>query len=52
MGRIQLGMKITNAEATSIESFLKALDGRKPKIDVPMLPASTKTTPQPNLENL
>jgi len=49
MGRIQLGTKITDEEAASIEEFLKALDGRKPDISVPMLPASTASTPKPNL---
>jgi len=49
MGRIQLGLKITNTEATEIESFLKALDGRKGHIMLPMLPASTATTPKPDL---
>lgn len=49
MGRIQLGAEITDAEATSIEEFLKALDGRKPALTLPMLPASTATTPQPDM---
>ncbi len=49
MGRIQLGVKITKSEAASIETFLKTLDGRKPHMLVPMLPASTSTTPKPNL---
>ena len=49
MGRIQLGMEISDKEATSIETFLKALDGRKPQVIYPILPASTQTTPKPNL---
>ena len=49
MGRIQLGTKITNNEATSIETFLKALDGRKPALIMPILPASTDKTPQPDI---
>jgi len=49
MGRIQLGVKINKTEATEIESFLKALDGRKGHVILPMLPASTATTPKPNL---
>ena len=49
MGRIQLGNKITDKEATSIETFLKALDGRKPEIVYPVLPASTEKTPKPSL---
>jgi cytochrome c peroxidase len=46
MGRIQLGTTLTNAETASIETFLKALDGRKPQIAYPMLPASNATTPK------
>ena len=49
MGRIQLGVKINKTEATEIETFLKALDGRKGHVILPMLPASTATTPKPNL---
>lgn len=48
MGRIQLGMKISDKEASSIVTFLKALDGRKPEIIYPNLPASTENTPRPN----
>ena len=49
MGRIQLGTKITDKEASSIEEFLKALDGRKTDIVVPQLPASTNKTPKPSM---
>jgi cytochrome c peroxidase len=49
MGRIQLGASITDKEASSIEEFLKALDGRKPALTMPMLPASTKDTPKPDM---
>ena len=49
MGRIQLGKKINDKDAKSIESFLKTLDGRKPEIVFPMLPASSNKTPQPDL---
>lgn len=49
MGRIQLGVKITDKEAASIETFLKALDGRKPALIMPILPASTDKTPQPDI---
>jgi len=47
MGRIQLGVAVSDKDAASIETFLKALEGRKPKIGFPMLPASTATTPKP-----
>jgi len=49
MGRIQLGTKITDKEASSIEDFFKALEGRKPALSIPQLPASTDQTPKPNL---
>jgi len=47
MGRVQLGMDISDKEASSIVTFLKALDGRKPEIVYPQLPASTDKTPRP-----
>ena len=47
MGRVQLGMKISDKEASSIVTFLKTLDGRKPQIIYPELPASTDKTPKP-----
>ena len=49
MGRIQLGADISDKKATSIEEFLKSLEGRKGNISIPMLPASTTTTPKPDL---
>ncbi|MCK4975210.1 MAG: c-type cytochrome, partial [Sulfurimonas sp.] len=49
MGRIQLGKKISNKDASSIEEFLKALDGRKGHIILPVLPASTSKTPKPDI---
>ena len=48
MGRIQLGMEITDKEATSIETFFKALKGKKPDISYPQLPAATAATPRPD----
>lgn len=49
MGRVQLGIKISDKDATSIEEFLKALEGRKPVFALPMLPASTDKTPKPDM---
>ena len=49
MGRIQLGIKITDKEAASIETFFGALEGKKPTITLPMLPASTSKTPKPDV---
>ncbi len=48
MGKVQLGLNLTDKEASSIETFLKALDGRMPQVIYPTLPASTATTPKPN----
>jgi cytochrome c peroxidase len=49
MGRIQLGVKISDKEASEIETFLKALDGRKGHVMMPMLPVSTDKTPKPDM---
>ena len=49
MGRIQLGTKISDKQAESIEAFLNSLTGKKPHIMMPMLPASTNKTPKPDL---
>lgn len=49
MGRIQLGMDLNKAEVSSIAAFLKTLEGRKPVIVYPVLPASTATTPKPDM---
>ena len=46
MGRIQLDAKISDSEATSIEEFLKSLEGQKPKLTYPILPNETVTTPK------
>ncbi len=47
MGSVQLGIEISDADASKIETFLKALDGRMPDIKYPVLPASTINTPKP-----
>ena len=49
MGRIQLGVSLSDKQASSIETFLKTLEGKKPDMSVPMLPASTDTTPKADL---
>lgn len=49
MGRIQLGASISDKEASSIEEFLKALDGRKADVILPQLPVSTSKTPKPDI---
>ncbi|WP_457608635.1 cytochrome-c peroxidase [Nitratifractor sp.] len=47
MGETQLGTTLSDKEVNSIVTFLKALDGRKPKIEYPMLPPVTDKTPKP-----
>lgn len=49
MGRIQLGLEITDKEAASIETFFQALEGKKPKIVYPQLPNPTASTPKPDV---
>ncbi|WP_321778536.1 cytochrome-c peroxidase [Sulfurimonas sp.] len=49
MGKIQLGTNLSTKQINSIEEFLKALEGRKAPLIYPMLPASTATTPKPNM---
>lgn len=49
MGRIQLGVAISDTEAFEIETFLKALEGRKPTITYPVLPVRTTATPAQNI---
>lgn len=48
MGSTQLGITINDAEAAKIETFLKALKGRKPAVTYPELPESTAKTPKPD----
>ena len=47
MGSVQLGIKISDKEANEIVTFLQALEGRKPDVSYPQLPASTSKTPKP-----
>lgn len=48
MGSTQLGIEISDKEASQIVDFLGALKGRKPEITYPQLPESTLKTPQPD----
>ncbi len=48
MGSVQLGISISDTESAKIETFLKALKGRKPVIVYPELPESTEKTPKPD----
>jgi len=48
MGETQLGVKLTDKEIAGIETFLKALNGKKPAVEYPILPARTDATPLPD----
>jgi len=48
VGSILLGIKINDADANKINTFLKALKGRKPEIIYPQLPESNAKTPKPS----
>jgi cytochrome c peroxidase len=48
--RIQLGLEITDEEATQIVTFFNSLEGRKHEIVYPQLPNSTATTPKPEFD--
>lgn len=50
MGKIQLGIKITNKESDLIIKFLKSLTGRMPEIVYPVLPPSSENTQKPILD--
>jgi cytochrome c peroxidase len=47
MGQSQLGEKLTDKEVKDITAFLKTLTGKQPKVEYPILPVSTATTPKP-----
>lgn len=47
MGSVQLGISISDKDAKSIVEFLNSLTGEMPKIEYPILPASTENTPKP-----
>lgn len=49
MGSVQLGIEISDAEAKSIITFLKALKGDKPAVTYPQFPESSMKTPKPEL---
>ena len=49
MGTAQLGEELNDAEIEAIVAFLGTLTGEQPQIEYPLLPASTDTTPLPEL---
>ncbi len=49
MGTAQLGKEISDAEAKTIATFLRTLTGQQPKVEYPILPVETASTPRPSL---
>lgn len=47
MGRLQLGREYSAQEIADIVAFLKTLTGERPQLALPLLPASSDTTPRP-----
>lgn len=50
MGETQLGIELSDKEVAGIETFLKALNGTKPDVSYPQLPARTDATPLPSMK--
>jgi cytochrome c peroxidase len=48
MGTAQLGAELTEEEIDAITAFLHGLTGEQPRVEHPVLPARTETTPLPN----
>lgn len=48
MGSTQLGINISDEDASKMVTFFGALEGRKPAITYPQLPKSTMKTPKPD----
>lgn len=49
MGSAQLGISLTAPEAAKITAFLRALTGRQPRVEHPVLPPSSEETPPPRV---
>lgn len=49
MGDSQLGEELTEQEASLITDFLKTLTGKRPEMELPMLPIRRDETPRPEL---
>ena len=50
MGSAQLGATLNDAETDAIVSFLRTLTGEQPRVEYPVLPPHTATTPLPDLK--
>ena len=49
MGTAQLGEKLKDSEIKPLTAFLRTLTGEQPKVEYPVMPASTGSTPKPEL---
>lgn len=47
MGVSQLGQELKPEEVDAITAFLRTLTGEQPRVELPLLPASTDATPRP-----
>src|SRR5690606_34508243 len=47
MGVAQLGQELSAEETRDIAAFLRTLTGEQPRVELPLLPPSTSTTPRP-----
>lgn len=47
MGNAQLGKQLASDDVENIVAFLHSLSGKQPRVEYPLLPASTETTPRP-----
>ncbi len=50
MGSAQLGISLTEEDVRDIVGFLHTTTGRQPKVEYPVLPAPTDSTPKPKLD--
>lgn len=49
MGTAQLGTELTDEEVKLVTAFLKTLTGEQPRVEYPILPVETDSTPKPTL---
>jgi len=47
MGSAQLGISLTDSDASKITAFLRSLTGKQPVVTYPILPPNSDTTPRP-----
>ncbi len=50
MGTAQLGASLSEAEVERIGAFLSTTTGKQPRVEYPILPAASETTPKPTLD--